>query len=219
MVKSVTVGGPGFVAVGWEVANVGSDAAVWTSVDGATWSRVRQDDVLGGPGNQAIFDVTVGGPGLVAVGRDSGTVGSEDYGIAAVWTSVDGFTWSRVAHDDAVFGRATGLPDDIFNMKAVTAGGPGLVAVGVRGGASDRVTTSGAWIENLPVGAVWTSVDGVTWSRVPHDPKVFGEWKADTGPVSEPMHGLSARMHDVTAGGPGLVIVGGVYRGGWGHRT
>jgi hypothetical protein len=212
----VTVGGPGLVAVGWEVTNGGSDAAVWTSVDGATWSRAPDDGALGGPGNQVMRDVTAGGPGLVAVGRDSVAIGSETYAVAAVWTSVDGFTWSRVSHDDAVFGRATGLPDDIFRMTAVTAGGPGLVAVGERGGESDQVEYSGGWIGDRPVGAVWTSVDGVTWSRVPHDPKVFGEWEEDKGPVSAPMHGLGAAMRDVTTGGPGLVIVGDVYRGGWG---
>jgi hypothetical protein len=161
-------------------------------------------------------DVTAGGPGLVAVGRDSVSIGSETYAVAAVWTSVDGFTWSRVSHDDAVFGRATGLADDIFRMTAVTAGGPGLVAVGERGGESDQVESSGGWIGNRPLGAVWTSVDGVIWSRVPHDPKVFGEWEEDKGPVSAPMHGLGAAMRDVTAGGPGLVAVGDVYRGGWG---
>src|SRR5262245_36453049 len=69
-VTSMTVGGPGLVAVGWEITNGQPDAVVWTSVDGTTWSRV-QDEVLGGPGNQVMFDVTAGGPGLVAVGRDS----------------------------------------------------------------------------------------------------------------------------------------------------
>jgi hypothetical protein len=111
------------------------------------------------------------------------------------------------------------LPDDIYKMTAVTAGGPGLVAVGERGGASDQVEHSGrlngGWMGTRPVGAVWTSVDGTTWSRVPHDPNVFGEWEEDQGPVSAPMHGLSASMRDVTTGGPGLVVVGDVYRGGW----
>ena len=41
---------------------------------------------------------------------------------AAVWTSVDGITWTRVPHDEALFGDTT--------MSSVTAGGPGLVAVG-----------------------------------------------------------------------------------------
>jgi hypothetical protein len=48
---------------------------------------------------------------------------------AVVWTSVDGITWSRVAHDDAVFGVDGG-----HEMTSVTAGGPGFVAVGESNG-------------------------------------------------------------------------------------
>jgi hypothetical protein len=207
-VSSVTEGGPGLVAVGTELTDGGEiDGAVWTSADGTTWARVTDEEgVFGGPGIQEIADVTVGGPGLVAVGRGSAVVGSDTYATAAVWTSADGFTWSRVPHDDEVFGGTTGQPDDIFRMSAVTAGGPGLVAVGARGGESDQVEISGAYISDRPVGAVWTSVDGTTWSRVPYDPNVFGEWDH---------HGteLSASMRDVTAGGPGLVAVGDVSPG------
>jgi len=152
-------------------------------------------------------DVTRGGPGFVAVGRDAVVVGSDTYAVAAVWTSVDGVTWSKVAHDDTVFGRATGEQTDIFRMTAVTTGGPGLVAVGGRGGGSDHAIVSGAWIE-FPVAAVWTSTDGFTWSRVPHDPAVFGDWS-----TKHILPMTSATMLDVTAGGPGLVAVGGVYRG------
>jgi hypothetical protein len=207
-VSSVTAGGAGLVAVGSELTDGGEiDGAVWTSADGTTWARVPDEEgVFGGPGIQAIADVTVGGPGLVAVGRSSAVVGSDTYATAAVWTSADGFTWSRVAHDDGVFGGTTGQPDDIFRMSAVTTGGPGLVAVGGRGGESDHVEMSGAYIADRAVGAVWTSVDGTTWSRVPYDPSVFGQWDH---------HGaeLSASMRDVTAGGPGLVAVGDVSRG------
>jgi hypothetical protein len=88
--------------------------------------------------------VAAGGPGLVAVGTDS----SSDDGAAAVWTSVDGITWSRVAHDEAIFG-GTGRQA----MHAVVAGGPGLVAVGTD------------WPTDDADGMVWTSVDGITWSR------------------------------------------------------
>ena len=63
-----------------------------------------------------------------------------------MWTSVDGNTWNRVPHDEAVFGGG-GNPA----MLSVTAGGPGLVAVGR--------SNSGT--------PVWTSNDGITWSRVP----------------------------------------------------
>ncbi len=46
---------------------------------------------------------------------------------AAVWTSLDGLTWSRVPHDDAVFGEADGRWTGI---TSVINFGPGVVAVG-----------------------------------------------------------------------------------------
>ncbi len=174
--SSVTVGGPGLVAVGSDGSpdcDGGSDAAVWTSVDGVTWSRVPHDEVVfGGETDgyygQSMSSVTAGGPGLVAVGSDLGRV--------VVWTSVDGHVWSRVPHDESVFGGA--------EMNSVIAGGPGLVAVG-----SD-------WLHAV----VWTSVDGITWSRVPPDESVFGGG-------FDSMHGDIA-MSSVTVADPGLVAVG-----------
>jgi hypothetical protein len=164
VMNDVTLGGPGLVAVGWSDSN----AAVWTSVDGLTWSRVHDDSLRTG---HAMNSVVVGGPGLVAVGREGGAA-------AAVWTSVDGLTWTRVPHDREIFGSPTALG---FGMISVTAGGPGLVAVG-------------AWPEAPRISAkVWTSVDGLTWTRVPDDEAGFDG-------VHVPL--------SVTAGGPGLVAVG-----------
>ena len=164
---SVTVGGPGMVAVGEDDGDVG----VWTSTDGVSWSRIPyEEDVFGGTGPSR---VTVGGPGLVAVGADDGRM--------AVWTSVDGVKWSRVAHDEAVFGDAS--------VFSVTEGGPGLVAVGSTEPGDNR---------SMPFNVdavVWTSVDGFTWSRVPHDETVFGGEE-------------NQQINDVTVGGPGLVAVG-----------
>ena len=81
-------------------------AAIWVSEDGITWSRVPHNEtVLGGPGLQAMYDVTVGGPGFVAVGWDNPLEEGSD-ASAAVWTSVDGLTWDRVPHDEAIFGGA-----------------------------------------------------------------------------------------------------------------
>ena len=179
--SSVTAGGPGLVAVGSDETIGDEVAAVWTSVDGITWSRVPHDEaIFGGEGHQAMFSVTAGGPGLVAVGSDE-TIGDE---VAAVWTSVDGITWSRVPHDEAIFGG-----EGHQAMFSVTAGGPGLVAVGSDETIGDEVA------------AVWTSVDGITWSRVPHDEAIFGG------------EGHQA-MFSVTAGGPGLVAVGWDLSGG-----
>ncbi len=141
------------------------------------WTRVAHDEsVFGGPDDQEMSGLVVGGPGFVAVGYDA-SGGDWD---AAVWTSPDGVVWSRVPHDESVFGG----PDD-QTIADVVAGGPGFVAVGrdYSGGDGDA--------------AVWTSPDGVLWSRVPHDASVFGG-----RPDFQEMWG-------VVAGGPGLVAVGG----------
>ena len=97
---------------------------------------------------------------------------------AAVWISVDGITWSRVPDDEAIFGGA-----GTQVMVGVTVGGPSLVAVGF---------DESGQVEDA---AVWTSPDGITWLRVPHDEAVLG------GAGHQ-------RMVSVTVGGPGLVAVG-----------
>jgi len=187
--SSVIAGGPGLVAVGSAGSEDDGDAAVWTSVDGMTWSRVAHDEaVFGGEGAQSMSSVIAGGPGLVAVGSTGSDVRPWSPGYdadAAVWTSVDGITWSRVAHDEAVFGGAVGE-----SMFGVTVGGPGLVAVGGPGQNAD----------NGGDAVVWTSVDGITWSRVPHDEAVFGGERVQS-------------MFSVTIGSSGLVAVGSDSRG------
>ena len=192
---SVTVGGPGLVAVGFDgtLDNEQGNAAVWTSADGFTWSRVPHNEaVFGGAGEQRMLSVSGGGPGLVAVGFD--WPADTDLVDAAVWTSPDGFTWSRVPHDEAVFGGA-----GVQKMLSVTAGGPGLVAVGSDGYSDETYNPDEPW--NWPFdgpaadAVVWTSPDGFAWSRVPHDEAVFGGAGLQT-------------MMSVTAGGPGLVAVG-----------
>jgi hypothetical protein len=194
---SVTAGGPGLVAVGNDGAagNEQANAAVWTSVDGLTWSRVPHEEaVFGGPGEQQMNSVTVGGPGLVAVGSsEEEEVGPDDAAgepadvnhDAAVWTSPDGLTWSRVPHDEAVFAVSIGSADMTEIMLSVTAAGPGLVAVGF-----DSHDQCG-WDA-----AAWTSPDGLTWSQVPNP---------NTCP--DP-NGSYEQMLSVTDAGPGLVAVG-----------
>ena len=182
--NSVTSGGPGFVAAGADDSDGDPDAAVWTSTDGITWSRVPHDEaVFGGDDDQSMSSLIAGGPGLVAAGAD----GTNLRGLnidAAVWTSIDGFTWSRVPHEDGIFG---GDGDQLIN--SVVVGGPGLVAVG-----SETIRFD-------VDAAVWTSSDGITWSRVPHDEAVFGGRRDQV-------------MLSVVAGSPGLVAVGSAGTGG-----
>ncbi|WKZ81923.1 MAG: hypothetical protein QY307_07420 [Acidimicrobiia bacterium] len=179
--NSVTVGGPGLVAVGFEWSEGERHAAVWTSVDGLAWTRVPHDEaVFDGPGEQMMNAVTAGGPGLVAVGLESSYYDA----AAAVWTSADGLVWTRVPHDEAVFGG----PSD-QTMRSVTTSWSGLVAAGGDESGVDMAA------------AVWTSPDGLVWTRVPHDEAVFGgpDWQ---------------RINSVVASGTLVVAVGFDWSGG-----
>lgn len=190
---SVTAGGPGLVAVGQD----NWSAAVWTSPDGITWTRVPHDPVVFGTGlvgddlwvpQTAMRDVIVGGPGLIAVGEGGVWGGSENgiehesSGVAIVWTSPDGTTWTRVPHDENVFGG-----EGFQKMSSVAAGGPGFVAVG-----EYELNNTGRAI-------VWNSPDGYTWTRVPYDETVFGP-----DPAVDPDQSMS----DIAALDYGLIAVG-----------
>jgi photosystem II stability/assembly factor-like uncharacterized protein len=133
-----------------------------------------------------MVSVAAGGPGLVAVGSVTGEhqTGPYEKTDAAVWISPDGFTWSRVPHDEDVFATSGDLGDMHEQMLGVIAGGPGLVAVGTDAG--DQCGSDSA---------VWTSPDGFTWSRVPD----LRNSDCD-GPYD--------RMLSVTVGTSGLVAVG-----------
>jgi len=238
-VEAVASAPPGLLAVGSEYNGADNDAVVWSSPDGVAWSRVPDPGgVFGGPGWQGMHAATAGGPGWVAVGHDDS---GEDWN-AAVWTSPDGLAWTRVPHDEALFGgqndqemfgvaaagpglvavgvddespaawvSADGLvwqkvPSDRFSsspefadadkvLRSVTAGGPGLVAVGSIGFYSEA--TDGDDLD----AAVWVSSDGLTWVLVSEDAATFG------GPGTQ-------EMSAVTAGGSGFAAVGWDYSAG-----
>jgi len=174
--KAVVAGGPGLAAVGTSAPGLHrDDAAVWTSVAGLSWVRVPDDSgIFTGAGDHQMADVVAGGPGFVAVGL----VGSMDDGVAAVWTSEDGLVWSRVAHDDEVFGG-----DGWQFITGVVLSPSGFVAVGGDGSGDDLDA------------AVWTSPDGLVWTRVVDTDGA----RAGSGDQA---------MVSVTSGGPGLVAIG-----------
>jgi len=181
LIAGVTPGGPGVVAVGFDEQfdleaieeSRNKNAAVWYSSDGRSWARVPHDDaVFGGEGDQAMNSVAAGGPGLVAVGYDG-----REPSDAAVWVSADGISWTRVPHDERF------LVGEDAVMSSVIASGSGMVAVGSDGPQFHRRA------------AVWTSPDGVRWTRVYLDVVVF---EGDGG----------QSMTEVTLGPAGLVAVG-----------
>ena len=147
MSASATLGGR-FVVVGRRDA-VDSDGAqrrfpaIWFSDDGLRWQQadVEDDDIEG----VEVRDVTVGGPGLVAVGDEhaSATV------RAVVWSSTDGSRWVRVRDEGFSPGR----------MWHVGATDQGIVAFG-----DDCLCIYGQGRH-----VIWTSADGRDWLRATNE--------------------------------------------------
>ena len=210
----IAVGDGIAVVVGADGAEGSFDAAVWYSVDGVTWNRVPHDEaVFGGDRHQRMNSVVAFGSGFLAVGSDGdepGAPGPTFPGVyqsgpsethAAVWRSDDGINWARVSHVDAF-----GEPDGGAVMSDVALDGSRLVAVGLAYGQVEPFATYRWGGDGEPAAprdvdidvdaAVWTSVDGVSWSRVHADNEAFG---GDT---------IRQSMIAVTAGGPGFVAVG-----------
>jgi hypothetical protein len=128
--RAVTAGGPGFVAVGSDLA--GHAAMVWLSIDGRRWTVAPSQDALEYHGlGITMADVTAGPGGeLVAVGH---FLFGTQYGQGTAWTSHDlGQTWTRMP-DEAVFGQ--GEP------TAVIPDGPGYVATGTVGAPDNYIPT------------------------------------------------------------------------------
>jgi hypothetical protein len=121
--------------------------ALWTSADGASWSRV---DLLKAFGGAAVGDVSAGPKGYMAVSRSSDSSSAEP----AVWLSADGQIWHAVSlapetFQDAYLARGTVLADGFL-----VAGRIGSVE-GWGGGDFPSTTP-----------AIWWSADGSDWSRV-----------------------------------------------------
>jgi hypothetical protein len=151
-VVDVTQGGPGWVAVGTERSGRVTSAAVWTADNEDSWTRVPHDDALF---EGVMIGVTSGDRGVLAFGHTGGP-------RPVVWVSPDGSSWTRAPLDEALFDDAFPTP----SRHAVVAGGPGWIAVGG--------TTTGEPFDWNGGPAAWTSVDGITWTRVPDDAFVGG---------------------------------------------
>lgn len=126
------------------VGRSGQMPVAWTSGDGVAWQR-HAVPVLGGS------DVAERMTAVVSSERGylaGGSVGPELFERhARFWTSPDGIDWQTVPDDPVAFANA--------EVRAITTFGDGFVAVGVVVAAQE------------PSGAVaWTSVDGLTWTRV-----------------------------------------------------
>jgi hypothetical protein len=140
------------VAVGSVFSESGDAAAVWTSSDGYAWEWIVDDDVFDAPGNQWTTAVASTGDGLVAVG---GSRASDQETSAVIWFSVDGSSWS-ISESYVIEGPAWPVFDGVATV------GTQFVVIGT------RVLTVGPQNEDEigAIGMVWTSPDGVVWTKV-----------------------------------------------------
>jgi hypothetical protein len=182
-VADVAAWSGGFVAVG----EANGHAGVWLSPDGVTWTAVPDQEAFTGDVVRMVA-VTAGGPGLVAVGQYDPN-GFDSH--AAVWLSADGLAWIRV-DESSIEGAGAAVPDEVGGsvelgqaiMSDVTAGGPGLIAVG---------TVDPYWW--YPAAAVWVSEDGTSWDQIVLDERAAGQ------------EGYS-QAYRVAANAAGIAVVG-----------
>jgi hypothetical protein len=126
--------GGGLVAVGSDPDE--REALVWRSMDGSSWEAApREDSRLYNGEKIRMTDVIAVDDTLVAVGNYVGV----QYGTAASWLSDDGVSWRR-STDDPALGQG--------EMLALTAGGPGLGAVGSYGAPDNYIPT--VWLTRSP---------------------------------------------------------------------
>ena len=157
----------GFVGVGSDGGGQNAvddpmyDAAVWLSDDGINWTRVPHQESLEEGWMTA---VTVGGPGLVAVGE--WPYSTEGWGPdPRVWLSEDGINWTSVDKEEieGADGRTERTPPGWGGaaMADVAVGGPGLIAVGTD---DPYRPGSGGPLGGDP--SVWVSADGQAWDQI-----------------------------------------------------
>lgn len=183
--------GNGLIAVGFDATQDGRfTGAIFRSEDWVTWKRTAAGDAALETGKAFMYEVIEGGPGLVAVGM--GCEGPDPCSpYPTVWTSVDGNVWARSGSDPDVFGEHGAMLD-------VVALDSGLLAVGN----IEELATDGGLLARP---AVWSSADGVEWSRT---------WEGD--PIDSGDSMLLPGFNSLTVGGDGLLVGVGMAQNGTG---
>jgi hypothetical protein len=195
---AVTAGGPGFVAVGTLclTGTKGGDprcfGAPQLSSNGSSWEGVPPPAALevgsyaptSGP-FPGMFGVAAHPNAIVAIGYAVDGAPTIDQGGVfrpAIWLSPDGRAWERVPQD-ATFDGA--------RLADVAAADDGFVIVGA---VYDRLAPQGA----PPRGAIWTSIDGRAWQRIPDSPVFDIGGYQDTG--EDPGSGGPRRVNSSASG-------------------
>jgi hypothetical protein len=146
--EGVEATGTGLTAFGFPCPDVGECVtAAEVTFDGSAWSQAPA--FVGAEGAEPARFAKIG-ERLVGVGFAYATVDPVAY-AGRVWTSPTGITWTQVP-DAPVFAKA--------QINDVAVGPHGLVAVGSAQTGSELGTDA----------AVWTSPDGLHWTRLASQP-------------------------------------------------
>jgi hypothetical protein len=153
--RAATVGNGRIVAVGGGRGEDGASesngqpigASVWISDDAVSWSRVEDDSFSAHAYAASIYD----GMYAVAFGNDRFVAGGLLDADAAIWTSPNAEDWTRVESPSL---GGSGLQE----IKSITAGGPGWVAVR-RSELEGRI-----WVSND--GNTWLAIENPSFARV-----------------------------------------------------
>jgi hypothetical protein len=160
VVEAVAAGGPGYVAVGWENPS-GSDtnAVVWLSENGRSWTRVEDPDLLGSPDDGASADMV----GILRI--ESGLIA---FG-SAIWVSPYGRDWSRMPRES--FEGLESPPSSRYGRAGLALGPMAL----------DPSDGGLVLFRSGPRPEVWTSEDAMEWIRT----ETPGEsWSGDGDGIS-----------------------------------
>jgi hypothetical protein len=157
---------PVYVAVGSSTDTDGEQhGAVWTSDDGAAWTREPEQAAFGSGKQylQRMISVIGLNKGFMAVGAESKN-GSTNAGIAfitpdhlVVWRSTDGLNWTRNKRDDPQFASGDKARPSV-TPAGVDAGAGYHVIVGRAEKAENKDTS--------PRVRAWSSTDGVHWDAL-----------------------------------------------------
>lgn len=126
-VSSVTVGGPGYLALGDDRGPVSSEDSLiaWTSSDGSRWSRHEihlEPPPLGVFSSWGLREVVGGPSGFLALGTLDRSEGIDEHS-PVLWSSDDGREWTLLGTGAELFGPGAQVWDVIATETGYLAGG------------------------------------------------------------------------------------------------
>ena len=142
MPRAVVAGGPGFVALAWEIgSDLGTNTVVWTSVDGVAWTR-DADAESGHFATERVGIAATSSSVVITTCCDT----SGKFGRPTLWTTTDGLSWAP-----------TTLP-------TADNAGPIHLAATATGYLVVSLVADPSGVEGMAL-ASWRSSDGRAWQR------------------------------------------------------